>query len=193
MHVKNQIYWCGSPQLWKSYQGVAERKRLRTAPIEQDRIDLIIFIIFTQLQPNMQVFPMLFAERSRCLSSFSCPLGGHNFSEPVLDESAFPAIVLDWCWIQLQRSWIFVLISEVSTSSWIGSRLVIFLFNVDGYNFLDNESATFLKFSSSPCCSSVEFSPSLSSLLAPSGDKCNYATSQCLAVTSVYSHCGSFY
>ena len=31
MGVKNQIYCCGSPQLWKSYQGVAELKRLRTA------------------------------------------------------------------------------------------------------------------------------------------------------------------
>src|SRR6218665_3462449 len=30
---RNQIYCCGSPQLWKSYQGVAELKRLRTAAL----------------------------------------------------------------------------------------------------------------------------------------------------------------
>src|SRR6218665_1998406 len=30
---RNQIYCCGSPQLWKSYQGVAELKRLRTAAV----------------------------------------------------------------------------------------------------------------------------------------------------------------
>src|SRR6218665_1387541 len=42
---RNQIYCCGSPQLWKSYQGVAELKRLRTAEIEGPAAEKALFCL----------------------------------------------------------------------------------------------------------------------------------------------------
>ena len=39
--LKKSNYCCGSPQLWKSYQGVTELKRLRTADLSPDDVSAI--------------------------------------------------------------------------------------------------------------------------------------------------------
>src|SRR6218665_1232223 len=79
---RNQIYCCGSPQLWKSYQGVAELKRLRTAVIgghglgTQNEVGerLVEFCDGN----NMGIMNTWFEQQKRRLYTWTSPDGNHR-------------------------------------------------------------------------------------------------------------------